>query len=313
MYIPRFIKIIPMRTPLHALTVFLLFSIQAQSQEPKRIIIDLETNQPVPYATVKVLHTNLGKIASANGAFMINIRPGDSVLITSVGYRDTILIGKNIGDSIALTPRPKVLESVFIKTRKVIRKYIIGNGADLIEKTIRCNAENGGNDNCMIWAYGAAAEFAEPMLLPDSSKAYHLSKVFIPLTYMNCWQPIFLQIYERDSATGGPGTIIFKKRILFQSEVYKKGKIIIDVREEDIFFDKLNTYFISMSWVADDFDHHCLTGLVMIKSRKGICYSRTLQSLDYHWFLFDGHSKKQKETPGRFHTLFAAEIEELQE
>lgn len=302
-----------MRAPINAFIAFLLFSIQAKSQDSKRIIIDLETKQPVPYATVKVLHTNLGKIASANGAFMIRFNASDSVLITSVGYRDTILIGKNIGDSIALTPKPKILAPVSVKARKVIRKYFIGNGADLIEKNIKCDAENGSNDNCMKWSFGGAAEFAEPMLLPDSSKAYRLNKVFIPLINSNCWQPIFLQIYERDSATGGPGTIIFKKRLLFQSEDYKKGKIIIDVHEDDIFFDKMNTYFISMSWATDDFDPACLTGLILVKSGNGISYNRNLQSPDYRWFLFDGNTKNQKEIPGHFHTLFAAEIEELDE
>ena len=302
-----------MRTPMKALIVFLLFTIQAQSQESGRIIIDRETKQPVSYATVKVLHTNLGKIASANGMFMIHFNATDSILITSVGYKDTILIGKDIGDSITLTPRPKVLESVFIKTRKVIRKYFIGNGADLIKKTIRCNADNGQNDNCMIWAYGAAAEFAEPVILPDSSKAYRLNKVYIPLIKSNCWQPVFLRIYERDSVTGGPGMIIFNKRISFQEEAYHKGKLIIDVNEEVIYFEKLHHYFISMSWVDDDFDHYCLTGMIMIKSRKGISYSRNLLSPDYRWFLFDGNTQKHKETPGRFHTMFAAEIEALQE
>ena len=81
----------------------------------------------------------------------------------------------------------------------------------------------------------------------------------------------------------------------------------------DIFFDKMNTYFIGISWATDDFDPACLTGLIMIKSGKGICYNRSLQSPDYHWFLFDGNTKNQKEIPRRFHTLFAAEIEELDE
>ncbi|MDW0272086.1 MAG: hypothetical protein QN834_11860, partial [Nitrososphaeraceae archaeon] len=240
--------------------------------------------------------------------FVINLKPSDSILITSVGYKDTILVGKNIGDRIALTSKSKVLESVYVKTRKVVKKIIIGNGADLIEKNIKCSD---GKNNCMLWSFGSGAEFAEPITLPDSTKTYHLSKVYIPVTKSGCWQPIFLQIYERDSAADGPGILIFKKVISFESEEYKKGKLIIDVNDENIIFEKLNNYFISISWGTDDFDHNCLTALVMIKSVKGICYSRSLQSPDYHWFLFDGNTQRQKDISGRFHTMFAAEIEEL--
>jgi len=70
------------------------------------------------------------------------------------------------------------------------------------------------------------------------------------------------------------------------------------VHEGDIFFDKLNTYFISMNWVTEDFDPYCLTVLVMKKSVKEISYSRNLQSLDYRLFFLTATQRTKKKPMG---------------
>lgn len=84
----------------------MLLLLSAHAQERRSIIVDRDTDRPVPYATIKVLHTRLGQVASASGEFTLPIGLTDSVLISSVGYRDTILAGKDIKDRIALVPQP---------------------------------------------------------------------------------------------------------------------------------------------------------------------------------------------------------------
>jgi hypothetical protein len=302
-------SILAIRTPFYLF--FTLFFLSANSQERKRIITDQETNKPVSYATIKVLHTTKGQIASVNGEFTIDIKTNDSVLITCVGYHDRLLAGNEIIDKITLLPKPKLLDNVIVSSKKILEKYIIGNGADLVDKMIKCKSGNKADNDCLRWRSGDGAEFAELMVLPDSLKTYRVTKIYIPIVKNACWQPIFLQVYEPDSATGVPGNLIFKKYISIQSDDYKKGKLVIDVTNDNIYISKLSHFFTSISWPAQSMDENCITALLLFKSEKDACYSRNLHSTDYKWFLFYGTTQTQ--TVFHVSTLFAAEIEALQD
>jgi hypothetical protein len=294
------------------LFLFISLYIFTGAQEKKITIKDLQTNKPISYATVKILHTIRGKIASVDGEFMMDIKQNDSVFITSVGYYDTLLIGKEIYNTISLTSKTKVLESIIVKAKKVINRFVLGNGASLIDKNIKCKYVPGNNNDCLPWGPGGGAEFAEPMLLPDSINFYHLSKVYIPVGKFSCLQSLFLNVYESDSSTENPGALIFRKPLSLQHTRLIKGKIIVDLSQENIYLTKLKAFFISISWDTDFSDKNCTTILYLKKSVKGISFSRHLLLPDYHWFTFDGNTLQQKEIPGRFHTLFAAEIELLE-
>lgn len=286
----------------NAASLILFFCFLSAQAQQKRTVIDGATMKPIPYATVKILRTEFGQIATANGEFELRIQPKDSVLISSVGYNDQILMGHDIGDIVVLKQRPSILEMVTVKLRKVAGKLMLGNGVDLIGKTIKCNYVSGADNDCLPWGPGASAEFAEAIDLPDSLKAYHINKVWLPIKVATCWQPIFFNIYESDS-TGLPGNLIFQKHIATEPAEYKRGKLTaIDLSKENIYFDKTKRFFIGISWDESNMADACVTTIMLVKPPKGISYSRHLKSQKYTWFVF---------MQGKYNSVFAAEIEEL--
>jgi len=295
------------------ITIFLFFCYNNIQGQQKRVIVDSESKNPVSYATVKVLQTNRGKIASVSGEFNLHVYPHDSVLVSSVNYNDTVILGSQIKDIIILKAKPNILNPITVKTKKVIDKFFIGNGVAFIDKTIKCNYTPGLDKDCLPWGAGGGAEFVEPMELPNSLKSYRLTKLYLPLKKYNCFQPMFLNIYENDALTGKPGNLIFRKPLSLNPEEYKKGKVIIDLRKDDIYFKDISRFHIGLSWDTDYTGTSCTSVLILMKTAKGMTYSRTLVAENYQWSLFKGGTLRLKESSERYHTIFAAEIEALED
>ncbi len=55
-------------------------------------LIDMATQKPVPYASVRILGTKRGLVADSNGFFTLVISQRDTLKITSIGYHDYIYI-----------------------------------------------------------------------------------------------------------------------------------------------------------------------------------------------------------------------------
>lgn len=60
-------------------------SVLAQ-QQVSGVVIG-ENNNPVPYASVRISGTNRGTTTDENGNFILNVKSGDTLLITSLGYK----------------------------------------------------------------------------------------------------------------------------------------------------------------------------------------------------------------------------------
>lgn len=286
----------------------LAFFVHAQTT--KRVLIDSETNIPIPYATVKILHTNKGQFTNRSGVFALSIQLADSVLFSSLGYKDTIILGAAIGEQVLLQPKPIILSTVIVKTKKVVRKFFVGNGVEFLDRNIKCKYLPDNDNDCYPWGPGSSAEFAERMSLPDSSKSYSISKIYIPIKKIDCWQPFFLNIYEATNNSSYPGALIARRRIQPESEMYKKGKIVIDFLTAPIYFKHTKSFFVSLSWDETFGDKTCVSAIILVKSNKGLSYSRSLSLPKYEWFEFRGFRPNQDSVP--FHTLFVAEVEVLQ-
>ena len=133
-------------------------------------ILDKETNLPVAYATVKVLHTVQGGITSEKGEVELIINKSDSLLISAVSYRRSVFTGDAIQDRIYLDPFPKLLSETIVRSTKEIRTVILGNGAAFFDKTIKCDWRPGDPVwDCAPWGLTGKTEFAERIDLPDTS------------------------------------------------------------------------------------------------------------------------------------------------
>jgi hypothetical protein len=275
----------------------------------KGIILSKETKSPVPFATVKVLHQPRGVIASEKGDFMLEIDLFDSVMISSVGYETKILIGKEIDSIIYLTPKIKSMAEVIVGKKHLLRTIILGNGANYLNKTIRCRLdESGPKDDCWPWGPGFEKdEFAERIDLPDSSLHYVIKKIIIPVT-RKCKNPLLLHIYNADPNSEFPGEELLRKAVHFKFLAHNKA--LVDISNDNITLHATKSFFIGFGWVWGEDGEDCDIHILLKKMEKGNTYSRTLGSKDYYWFNFSKHRNFEKEEY-TVASLYAVKLDEM--
>ena len=82
----------------------MLFPQKKDSAESKPIqfsglVLTSDSNLPVSYALVKIIHSSRGTIANIQGFFTLVTMPGEIVQVSSIGYKNrTIKIPSNISD-----------------------------------------------------------------------------------------------------------------------------------------------------------------------------------------------------------------------
>jgi hypothetical protein len=298
----------------YLLLMLLLFLYAISSAQVKKIwVIDRGSSKVVPYATVKVLHKPFGGMTSQYGQIELKLNDGDSILITCIGYKKLFFVWNPIVDTLRITVASVPLDTVTISAQTLIGSFVIGNGAGLISKKIKCDFTPGKRNECERWTGTRGTEFVELMTLPDSLRTFRLGIAYLPIESVECWRPIFLNVYEYDAATGLPGELLFQRLLTMQSENYVKGKAIIDLRGEQILFKKVRHFFIGISWLEGNLEHDCITGLVFLKRKSDVTYSRTYLDPSYKWFKFGGKRVGMEDTEGQFQTIFAVKVEAIKD
>jgi len=295
----------------YCLIQFLLLKILfASAQVPTKKVVDRQTNTPVAFATIKILDKPSGVIASDKGEFQLNIESTDSVLVSCVGYEQTILSGKNITSVIYLNRRIKTLSEITISEKSFIRTLILGNGVEFLNKKIICDFDPGTSNDC--WPWGPSGnnkeEFAEKIRLPDSTHSYKIKKIYFPKVRRKCAGPLLLHIYREDTSSGLPGEELFLKPLYMDKSNANKNKISIDLTDENIYLYDAKSFFISFGWLPKK--ENCISTIILIPSAYGNTYSRTLSIADYHWFRFGKTILTNNETMER-NTIYAVELDEL--
>ncbi|MEP6683486.1 MAG: carboxypeptidase-like regulatory domain-containing protein, partial [Parafilimonas sp.] len=105
-----------------ALFYFPLFA-NAQTKTIKGEILDKQSDEPIPFASVKFLIKGTGKLTDSLGRFTLsldNISAGDSLQITSVGYTPLHIAASDLKDSAFITVQLILLppqHEVVVKTK----------------------------------------------------------------------------------------------------------------------------------------------------------------------------------------------------
>lgn len=91
---------------------------QSESFSFEGLALDVDTNEPIAFATVRVLNRNKGMATTNTGSFQFDALVGDEVKISSIGYHDYIFViteeFKDLKEPFKayLIPRTYVLDSV---------------------------------------------------------------------------------------------------------------------------------------------------------------------------------------------------------
>ncbi len=134
------------------LLVGLLNFMHTYSQEPSaRIITGKVTfagdNQPVPGANIVIKGTTTGTVANANGEFSINVKPGDILVISFLGYNSVeIPAGDQARIDVSLTEEYTKLDEVVVigygqMKRSDLTGSVVSVTSDEISKTVSTTFE----------------------------------------------------------------------------------------------------------------------------------------------------------------------------
>jgi hypothetical protein len=97
-------------------------------------VVDIQSQQPVPYASVGVVGRPLGTVADAKGGFMlarVGAAATDTVVVSCVGYQSRRLLVADLGKlpELALTPQAAALQEVQVKAGTWKRRNIGREGS----------------------------------------------------------------------------------------------------------------------------------------------------------------------------------------
>ncbi len=77
---------------------------------------DITSSEPLPYALASVENSTLFSTTNKQGVFnFLNIPDSAKIQISYLGYKDTLIVAKNLKTTLRLTPDPSLLKEVVIK------------------------------------------------------------------------------------------------------------------------------------------------------------------------------------------------------
>jgi hypothetical protein len=98
---------------------YFLFLIQFSAfSQVKSILIDAQTEKPVPYASVYIKNTERGTSSNLDGSFTIEIGKGDTIIISSIGYKNLELPLSEIDDTTFMENEIRQLNEVTIMAKR---------------------------------------------------------------------------------------------------------------------------------------------------------------------------------------------------
>ena len=191
--------------------VFCLF-LNFKSSLSQTITITDSTGQPIPYATIEVLKKKSALFANLSGVVDVSsltLTEKDTLLISSIGYKDLFVSAKKLADKIVLERQIKKMPEVFIYSGEWKKE----NWGSL---------KKPGQFGSAWRMEGPGSQFARVIKSLNGNKkpALIYKIVFYTSHAENSRSPVRLRMYEINE-NGLPGSDILTKTII---EKIDKGK-----------------------------------------------------------------------------------------
>lgn len=240
-------------------TTFFLISTYFCSfcQQKSFLIKDKETKQPIEYASICFLkQLNWCTISDSAGKFFINKILGDSILITRVGYSDTVISITNIleNNDINLTRTMEMLPEVIISNNDFDEEYEIGvNKKKNLSISMVPNLEFG------------KAFFNEV----NFSKIKEITFYTAPINNAN--HKILIEIYNFDTDKNLPSNKLYSKIVLINPVNKRINKVNVAVNEDIIV---KNNFFIAIKYLGSENPENYFILLGTSKEKNFATYNR---------------------------------------
>jgi hypothetical protein len=218
-----------MLRPLLALTfLFILCSSFGQITISGKLLAK-ETKEPIPYANIGIVNSNVGTISNQDGSFAILIPSQhieDSLTLSALGFGRKKIAVNHFSSSqvvtVFLDEKPTVLDEMLIIEKKEKNKiYEVGNGS-----------VNGGVlETDTTYSGRSIALLIDKAKEGDIQFPIYIQKASLRIYRNNLSSFKFrVRLNGMDSITGGPGTDLLEKSIVVESSM-KNGWLEFDLSQ----------------------------------------------------------------------------------
>lgn len=246
------------------------------------VCLDIETKQPIPFATIYLKKSNLFTDADQNGYFEFTSDNNDSIFISCVGYKthkSSTAYFENKKE-ILLNPLPVILAEIFVGNMKHLSV-----GDLTAKKTFEMYSES-----------SSRFEIATKLIIPDFAKKYRIKTIHIKGVKFNSLNPVRIHLYSVGKY-GEPDSELLQKDIVIFDATTKNNILSIDIEEQGVTLND-RQFFIGIQWLSDNLNSQRINskklpfigpGITCTYSNpKALTYTRDKSNrlLGYKWALY---------------------------
>jgi len=211
-----------MKAYLTALYLLFIFSLSANAQTLRGIIVDEETKKPIPYVNIGCVEKGIGTVSNEDGTFRLSgLKQGDVILFSSIGYQKTtrtVRLNNNL--KIYLKPETTILEEVTVSSAKIGRAKFKIKG----ERIKRRSHSMGFGGKQLGTEIGALIKIKKP---------YMVSKAVIPIDRIGVNTSVKFRMNIYDFSDKKIGQKLINQNIIVNSP-QEKGDLIIDLEKYNL-------------------------------------------------------------------------------
>lgn len=178
------------------------------------------SSEVLPFVTIGVQGTTRGTVTDEKGRFTIETAAVDSIIFSSVGFKEIIVPSKQVGDTIYLDEEPELLKEVVVSSTKRPKRIDIGN---LKDKTVL--AMGGANQYAKLFVNEVSREGVLELLninfQPEAKK------------YGRYMTAIMIRVYQNNK--GLPGADVLLEKLIVPIRENQKS-ISIELAKYGIVF-----------------------------------------------------------------------------
>lgn len=240
-----------MKGYLKILMFLLLITNSLEAQTLKGIVIDSETNKPVPFVNIGVLDKNIGTVSDINGKFSLTLKESETVRFSSIGYES---FAKSFSEdaldlSIKLKPSTTMLSEVVITGRNFSKAVVLGQKIDKRRHSVGFGSRQLGTQ------IGALIKVKKPTMVDKAHFTINRTSGDSLLYRVNIY----------DFSKGVPGQNLLTENVIIRAP-QEKGILSIDLSEFGLILK--DDVLLMIEWIQDDNDVG--NSGIMFRSKKSM-------------------------------------------
>ncbi len=214
----------------------LFSSLQFGYGQTKVLIVDNQTEKPVPYVNIWVLNTEIGTTSNQEGVFEIpDSGTHKTMVFSAVGYETLKISSASIQKSVRLSPKAIQLDEIVLRAKQDSIELKIGSYKN---SKIKNHYFSGLQPNIR-------ARYFPYQKAYDSTPFLKRLKICVPSAVDKA--KFIIRLYSKNK-DGGPGALIYGQNIFgYASKMFWNTRI--DLSEYNILFPE-EGLFIAMEWLA---------------------------------------------------------------